>query len=221
MLLLALAVALFHFFPSTLHPRNEALDVRVIDKRVEELKDETMPRKEKEVPRKSSKQWNVIDEHDKEILHIGVERKKVIDLFNRSEASRSRLLLETRRKNAISYLLGIEKPSVDEINSIRKQLGVIQEEAKRAPSEYEEFDQWIGAKIREYDPFGVNGKKIAMIWIPDDPNTSMTAIIGNTENFEEEIYKLNNNKGDIEFRNMSAYGQRDTGHLERFKAMIK
>jgi hypothetical protein len=150
-------------------------------------------------------------------------QSEVTKTLNASESQRSRLLLENVGGGAVGFLVGIDPPEPVGIDRMRKFVSGIQNEAKRLDRlEREEFDEWLGEIIDEYDPFGKSGKKVAFIVIPEDPGGRTSATVYSVEDFDHEIRRY---KGlESSSFQMSAPRVYVTGpgeDLDRFEELIK
>jgi len=154
------------------------------------------------------------------IRTIGGIRKAASDLLYLSEASRSAMLFQQKRSKAHIYMLSVLPPSTDEVRLLRKRLGELQNEAKSLGRDREEFDAWLTKKIDRDDPFGIEGKKIIMIFVPDNPKASLTGMTYAASDFNAELEWIKSNPSKIQKDNSIYFSPDESGDLERFKALI-
>lgn len=151
---------------------------------------------------------------------VSILRAELVDALNDKEAKRSRLLLEKEGGAAISYLVGVEPPSAEEVKEIRQIVSNLQKESADRGEETEEFDKWIGKKIDEYDAFGTKGQRVIIIRIPEDANARMSAVGYPSSDFDTEVSRLDAG-GKFNVEGLTIYFTDPAENLPRFKALIK
>lgn len=147
-------------------------------------------------------------------------RFELTEALNDKEAKRSRLLLEKEGGGAVSYLVGVDPPSTEEIKEMRQLISNLQKECAERGEETQEFDDWIGNRIEEYDAFGSKGKRVVLIRIPEDTNARMSAIGYPTSDFDSEVSRLDTG-GKFNVEGLTIYFTDPAESFTRFKALIK
>ncbi|MEY4246261.1 MAG: hypothetical protein RLZZ245_3846 [Verrucomicrobiota bacterium] len=148
-------------------------------------------------------------------------RTEASNFFYQSEANRSTMLFEEKKASTTLYMLAVRKPSSDEISDLRAKIKKLQDDAKTvSESAYQEFDRWVGVKLDRDDPFGIEGNKIIMIFIPDDPSVPMSGMTYPVNDFDSELAWIKSNPSKIQKENATFYSQDGRGDLERFRSLI-
>jgi hypothetical protein len=116
-------------------------------------------------------------------------------------------------------MMGISPPDREEVASIRKRIAEALSQV--SGSDRQDLSEWIDYLIDSYDPFGVMGKRVILVQIPDDPDERMSALSYTTEDFDSEVIKLDpGKKFDYVFENLHIFVSDDNEDLMRLKAYL-
>ena len=139
------------------------------------------------------------------------------DLLTRHEAARSSLLLTTTRNDETSYLIGIPKPTPDEVKAIRAEMADLQ---RQVPPEYKQkLDQMLQELIKTYDPFGVDGQRCVLIRVPDQDGGRVHGMSFSSDDFESDVKMVSS--GNLSVRDARLFVRGDGLIPERFSALLK
>ncbi len=142
----------------------------------------------------------------------------LFDFLNKSEAERCRIVLERKLEGAHAYYLEALPPTDEDKVKTRRMIAEIM--GNVPPHKKENIDNNIGQLIYEYDVFGVSGKKIICIRVPDDPGTPLSAWTYPVENVEKETQRLFSGEKISAPEDMHFYVGSNPNTLSRFKSLI-
>lgn len=146
-------------------------------------------------------------------------RKDIIEVLNASEFTRVFLLAEKKNEFGVTTMLGVNKPSVEEVKKLRGVFAAAKEQV--ASNQLDQFNEWFTEVERKYDPFGISGEKIIVISIPDDSEKRLSGMSYVTDNFQGEVEKFNaGNKVNFTGKGLKVFGPNEAGDLDRFKKLI-
>ncbi len=145
-------------------------------------------------------------------------QREVEALLGGHEAARTRLLSRKESMESELYLLGVEPPSEEEIRAVREQVDSLT--AQVALAERAVCEEKLAEAIRNYDPFGAEGRRVIQIDIPHEPNGRLTGFTCSVDDFEE-IVRLFQQGEMIGLERLRGYGASYAGMpLSRFDALI-
>lgn len=121
-----------------------------------------------------------------EATTLEVLKEETRALFYQSEARRKSLLADKVGSETHSYLIGIREPTASESKELRSHIAAALKSLDHSPEDKEAFDVWLTDLIDSVDPFGVNGKKAALIAVPEDPFAASSGVIYPVDDFESE-----------------------------------
>lgn len=159
-------------------------------------------------------------------------RKEALAAFYAAEGARTKLLLEKKTNFGTTYLLGVRKPTKIETEVLRDKIASWQNQFKITEGPVDirqkmsigeerlEFDKWMTTTIDRDDPFGVEGKKIILIVVPDDPGISLKGFTYPTDDFDAEVEKMNGESGSVSPLGLKKFTVDENGELDRFSAFI-
>lgn len=150
------------------------------------------------------------------ILHAEV--LKLSEFLNKNEAGRCQILLEKKFEDAHEYYLEVLPPSREEIIATRNIIAEIMESVPK--DKKEEVDNNIGQLIYEYDAFGLSGKKILSIRVPDNSESPLSAWTYPVNDVKFEIQRIFSGEQVKAPENMQFYVGSDPNILARFEALI-
>lgn len=138
-------------------------------------------------------------------------------LLTRHEAARSTLLLTAKRDGRTSYLIGIPKPTPDEVKAIRAEIADLQ---RQVPAEYKQkLDQMLQELIKSYDPFGVDGQRCVLIHVPDQAGGRVHGMSFSSDDFVSDVKMVTS--GNLSVRDARHFVRGDGLIPERFNALLK
>lgn len=147
-------------------------------------------------------------------------RTEARKLIYKSEAERAQMLVEQKTSGATIYMLGVTRPTPEQVKALRVAMGRMRRELSSSETDKEEFDKWLSTMIDRDDPFGTQGDKIIMIFVPDKPDVALTGMIYPTDDFKKEAAWLNARPARIQKESATGFYQNDDGELERFAELI-
>ena len=154
---------------------------------------------------------------------VNVENR-IWDALEELESQRVRVIGEEDRdtKNGTQtwYLIGIEQPNSEQIAMARSMIAEALDCVEASSREI--LDGRISEMVEMYNTFGTQGKRAAIIQIPHDPEKQMVALVYRTNNFEEEMKKLDPaTPFNHQFDQLKIYFREDSNILDRFSKIIK
>ncbi len=179
--------------------------------------------------RRSSKH-EVRDQHETPLLglrkntELAKVENRIWDALEVLESDRIRLIGEQDRlaKSGMQtwYLIGIELPNDDQIEKARSLIAEAMDCVE--VSSREKLDKRIGEMVDMYDTFGSQGKRAAIIKIPHDGEQPMVALVYRSDDFDEELKKLDPaTPFHYYLEGLKIYFREDATILDRFSKIIK
>jgi hypothetical protein len=179
------------------------------------------PHKGQNLPNRDLSAKPVADFNPAGFINVGILHSEVTKLskfLNNNEAGRCQILLEKKYADAHEYFLEVAPPSREEIADTRNMIAEILEKAPK--DKKEEIDNNISQLIHEYDAFGLLGKKILSIRVPDNPKSPLSAWTYPVNNVELEIQRIFSGEQIKAPENMQFYVGSDPKTMSRFEAII-
>jgi hypothetical protein len=173
---------------------------------------------------------DVQDQHETPLLglrknmELAKVENRIWDALEVLESDRIRLIGEQDRdtKNGTQtwYLIGIEQPNSEQIAMARSMIAEALDCVEASSREI--LDERISEMIEMYNTFGTQGKRAAIIQIPHDAEKQMVAYVYRSNNFEEEMKKLDPaTPFSHRFDQLKVYAREDAEILDRFSKIIK
>ncbi len=134
------------------------------------------------------------------------------------EAGRSRILMKKETVDSEIHLLGVEPPTQGEIEDVRK---ILEDSLSRLETGARaEAEEKLGEMMRNYDPFGGEGRRVIVIDVPDEPNGRLSGFTCSAPDIQDMIRRFDEGRM-TELQNVRGYHAHYAGMpLERFRKFI-